>query len=78
MALKTNRYLNLIFRKNEYPYTYGTLMPLDFSLVLCSWCSDNCSEQLFEQVALRILKQCSLAGVPIIGQSNVRNTTPYT
>ena len=53
----------------------GTLMPQIFSSVLCSWC---CSEQLLEQVALRILKQCCVAGVPIIAQSNVRNTTPYT
>ena len=29
--------------------------------MLCSWC---CSEQLLEQVALRILKQCCVAGVP--------------
>ena len=34
-------------------------------------------EQLMEQVALRILKQCCVAGVLIIAQSNVRNTTPY-
>ena len=30
-----------------------------------------------EEVALRILKQCCVAGVLIIAQSNVRNTTPY-
>ena len=40
---------------------FGTLMPQDFSSVLYSWC---CSEQLLEQVALRILKQCCVAGVP--------------
>ena len=45
--------------------------------VLWSWCSDNCSEQSLEQVALRILKHCCVAGVPIIAQSNFQNTTPY-
>ena len=34
-------------------------------------------EQLMEQLALRILKQCCVAGVPIIAQSNVWNTYPY-
>ena len=67
-----NPFLNIEGRTN-----IGTLMPQHFKSVLCSWCSNNCSEQLMEQVALTILNQCCVAGVPIIAMNNVRNTTLY-
>ena len=44
--------------------------------MLCSWCSINCSEQLLKQVALRILKQCWVAGDLVLALSNVWNKAP--